>query len=105
MVHDGDQNKSGGDTGEACINVVIPGTAGLTLFCPANAGFLNVPYSSAIHRDRWHAALLLLDHQRSASPGLSLNTSTGAVTGTPTTTGTFNFTAQVRGFGRAISLP
>jgi pretoxin HINT domain-containing protein len=25
MVHDGDQNKSGGDTGEACVDVVMPG--------------------------------------------------------------------------------
>jgi hypothetical protein len=25
MVHDGDQNKTGGDSGEACMNVVIPG--------------------------------------------------------------------------------
>jgi hypothetical protein len=25
MVHDGDQNQSGGDSGEACMNVVIPG--------------------------------------------------------------------------------
>jgi uncharacterized repeat protein (TIGR01451 family) len=25
MVHDGDQNKSGGDAGEACMNVVTPG--------------------------------------------------------------------------------
>jgi hypothetical protein len=24
MVHDGDQNKSGGDVGEACVNVRIP---------------------------------------------------------------------------------
>ncbi len=24
MVHDGDQNKTGGDAGEACVNVVIP---------------------------------------------------------------------------------
>jgi len=25
MVHDGDQNKSGGDAGESCMNVVVPG--------------------------------------------------------------------------------
>ena len=25
MVHDGDQNKTGGDSGEACMNVIIPG--------------------------------------------------------------------------------
>jgi len=25
MVHDGDQNKTGGDAGEACMNVVVPG--------------------------------------------------------------------------------
>jgi hypothetical protein len=25
MVHDGDQNKTGGDSGQACMNVVIPG--------------------------------------------------------------------------------
>src|SRR5262249_53013229 len=24
MVHDGDQNKSGGDVGQACVNVVVP---------------------------------------------------------------------------------
>ena len=24
MVHDGDQNKTGGDVGEACVNVAIP---------------------------------------------------------------------------------
>src|SRR6266498_3053962 len=26
MVHDGDQNKTGGDSGEACVNVRVPGT-------------------------------------------------------------------------------
>jgi len=24
MVHDGDQNKTGGDSGEDCVNVIIP---------------------------------------------------------------------------------
>jgi len=24
MGHDGDQNKSGGDVGEACVNVAVP---------------------------------------------------------------------------------
>jgi hypothetical protein len=24
MVQDGDQNKTGGDSGEACVNVIVP---------------------------------------------------------------------------------
>jgi len=26
MIHDGDQNKTGGDSGENCVNLRIPGT-------------------------------------------------------------------------------
>ena len=35
--------------------------------------------------------------------GLTLNTNTGAITGTPTTAGTFNFTLQVQGANTAIA--
>jgi len=36
MVHDGDQNKAGGDAGEACVNVVVPSqTAGVDNTPPA----------------------------------------------------------------------
>src|SRR5204862_4366297 len=31
MVHDGDQNKTGGDSGEACVNARMPGSASLTV--------------------------------------------------------------------------
>jgi hypothetical protein len=31
MVHDGDQTKTGGDSGEACVNGKMPGTASLTV--------------------------------------------------------------------------
>ncbi len=95
MVHDGDQNKTGGDTGEACINVVVPGTAGITLFCPNNAGLLNVPYSSELVATGGTAPYSFSITSGALPPGLSLNVSSGEVSGTPTTTGTFNFTAQV----------
>jgi hypothetical protein len=59
MVHDGDQNKTGGDAGEACMTVVIPGQtapAAAHLAGPSATGHRNGPAPSTV----WIGPLALL---------------------------------------------
>ena len=57
MVHDGDQSKTGGDTGQACVNVRMPGSASLavpgsTLVAGNGGGGAPVP-----DRPKWRMLL------------------------------------------------
>ncbi len=72
---------------------VVPTT--LTLGCPTGTAQVNVAYSSALVASGGVAPYTFSIISGSLPPGLTLNTSTGAITGTPTTAGTYNFTAQV----------
>src|SRR5208282_1482978 len=72
---------------------VVSGT--LSLGCPAGTAEVNVAYSSALVVSGGVAPYTFSIVSGSLPPGLTLNTSTGAITGTPTTAGTYNFTAQV----------
>src|SRR5919199_896383 len=63
--------------------------------CPASTGTVGVPYNSAITGTSGTPPYILFG--ASALPaGLTLNSATGAITGTPTTTGTTNFTVFVQ---------
>ncbi len=68
---------------------------GLTLSCPTFAAQLGVAYSSALTATGGVAPYTFSITSGSLPPGLTLNTSTGAITGTPTTAGVYNFTPQV----------
>jgi len=68
---------------------------GLTLSCPTFTAQVGVAYSSALTATGGVAPYTFSITSGSLPPGLTLNTSTGAITGTPSTGGTYNFTPQV----------
>ncbi len=77
---------------------VMPGGGSsqpISLACAANTGTVGVVYSSALVASGGVGPYTFSITSGSLPPGLTLNTSTGAITGTPTSAGTFNFTAQV----------
>src|SRR6185437_2586506 len=71
------------------------GPAPLTLACAAKTGTLNSPYSSSFVVSGGLLPYTFSVIGGALPPGLTLNTSTGALTGTPTTVGIYNFTIQV----------
>jgi hypothetical protein len=67
----------------------------IALVCPASTGTVGTPYSSALVATGGVPAYTFSITVGSLPPVLLLNAATGAISGTPTTAGTFNFTAQV----------
>lgn len=67
----------------------------LTLICAGGTGSVGTAYSSALVASGGTAPYFYSITVGSLPPGLTLNTNTGAITGTPTAAGTFNYTAQV----------
>jgi hypothetical protein len=61
------------------------------------AGVVGTPYSHAFPATAGTPpyTFAILPSSAALPPGLSLNTATGVVSGTPTVAGTFNFTVQV----------
>ena len=88
---------SSGNTGFDTVtrNCSISIRPALSLTCAASSGQVSVPYSSSLVASGGVTPYTYSIASGSLPPGLTLNTSTGAITGTPTTAGTFNFTAQV----------
>jgi hypothetical protein len=68
---------------------------GITLTCATSTGQVGVAYSSSLVAKNGVPPYTFSIIAGSLPAGLTLNASTGAITGTPTTAGTFNFTAQV----------
>ncbi len=62
-------------------------------------GVINVAYSGATLQATGGVTPYTWSYTGNLPPGLTLNTSTGAISGTPTSTGTFNFTAKVADSG------
>ncbi len=83
---------SKGNTASASCSIVV---SSLALGCPTGTAQVGVAYSSALVASGGVAPYTFSITSGSLPPGLTLNTSTGAITGTPTTAGTYNFTAQV----------
>lgn len=67
----------------------------ITLACPTSTGMVGTPYSSALVASGGVPPYTFSIISGSLPPVLMLNTSTGAITGTPTTAGPFSFTGQV----------
>jgi hypothetical protein len=84
---------SAGTTTVSCSIVVAP--AGITLSPPAATGQAGVAYNSALTATQGTPPYTFSISSGSLPPGLTLNASTGAITGTPATAGTSNFTAKV----------
>ena len=86
-------NSKAGTTTANCSIVIAP--PAITLACPTGTGQVGVPYSSALVATGGVAPYTFSITSGSLPSGLTLNPSTGAITGTPTAAGTFNFTAKV----------
>jgi outer membrane protein assembly factor BamB len=69
--------------------------APVTLACAANGGQVGAPYSSALAAAGGVPPYTFSITGGSLPPGLTLNGSTGAISGTPTTPGSFSYTIQV----------
>ena len=79
-------------TNTSCSITVAPA---LALACASSTAEVGVPYSSALVASGGVPSYTYSISSGSLPPGLSLNTSTGAITGTPTTSGTYNYTAKI----------
>jgi hypothetical protein len=66
------------------------GTVTVAVTCPVGSGEKNVPYSSSVIATGGTAPYTY--SMNPSVPGLTMNSSTGTITGTPTTAGTFLFT-------------
>jgi hypothetical protein len=77
-------------TGVACFAIIS-----LQLSIPISTAQVGLPYSSSISATGGIAPYTYAIIAGSLPPTLTLNSSTGAITGIPNTAGTFNFTAQV----------
>ena len=84
----------GGVTGKTPLTVQ-PGPLSITTTSLPN-GVVNSAYAATLAASGGTPPYTWSIISGSLASGLSLNTNSGAVTGTPTGTGTFNFTAQVR---------
>lgn len=84
--------NSGGDRLDGAIFSLPPV---ILLSGPTGTAQVGVPYSSALMATGGVAPYTYSIVSGSLPPVLSLNASTGAITGTPTTAGTFNFTGGV----------
>jgi hypothetical protein len=104
IVHDGDQNKSGGDVGEACLSPVYIPVTPLTL--PPTTlpgGNMASPYTASLvsatgGTPTYPMGVATYSYSVDPTklpPGLSLNPATGAISGIPTDQGTYSFTVTV----------
>jgi hypothetical protein len=81
---------------QASLSISINATAPLGITQnPLPAGILNTAYSSTVQATGGVTPYTWAISVGTLPAGLSLNTSTGAITGTPTTSGTSNFTVKV----------
>lgn len=77
------------------INII---SIALTLTCASSIATLAIPYSSALVAAGGTSPYTYAINSGSLPPGLSLNTSTGAITGTPTLNGTYSYQGKVTDF-------
>ena len=71
---------------------VVTSPSAITLVCSSNAGTVDMSYSSSLTASGGVPPYVFSISGGLLPPGLSLNTSAGAITGTPNTAGAFPFT-------------
>ena len=82
-------------TASGCAGPPPPPPPPLTLACPANSGQALIAYSSLAVAAGGTPSYTFSVAAGALPAGLTLNISTGAITGTPTTAGPFTFVARV----------
>ena len=90
-----DSSGSASNTVTSNCNIVVTTPPPLTVFCPLSTGQVGVPYNSAISASGGLPPYSYSISAGTLPDGLTLNPTSGAITGTPTLAGTFAFTAQV----------
>lgn len=78
-----------------CSLTVTPAPPALTLACPSSTGRIGVAYSSSLVAGGGTGSYTFALTGGSLPVGLTLNTSTGLISGTPTSGTTFSFTTRV----------
>jgi hypothetical protein len=78
-----------------CTITVIPAPVPLTLACPASSATMGTAYSSAFTATGGKSPYTFSISSGSLPAGLSVNGTTGAVTGTPTAAAAYTFTGKV----------
>jgi len=73
---------------------VVSSPSPMTLACASSSGQVGVTYASSLTGSGGVPPYTFSITSGSLPPGLSLNTSTGAITGTPNTAGAFSFTVM-----------
>jgi hypothetical protein len=87
-----------------CSVTIAPKPTPLSLTCAANSGTFGVPYSSAVVAKGGTAPYASYKLTSGAlPPGLTLNTATGAITGTPTKSGTYAYVITVTDANGALT--
>ena len=79
----------------SCAITVATALAPLTLTCATNFGQVGQPYVSSMVAAGGTPPYSYSIITGSLAPGLTLNSSTGAISGTPTAAGTFSYTCRV----------
>ncbi len=86
----------------SCTITIVPNCPTITLSCISNGtGTVGTAYSGSFTVTGGVAPFTFSIISGSLPAGLTLNATTGKITGTPTTAGTFNFTAKVTGANSA----
>jgi hypothetical protein len=89
-------DSAGASSTSSCgITVAPPPAATLSLTCAANFGQVGQPYVSSMVAAGGTPPYTYSISAGSLAPGLTLNSSTGAISGTPTAAGTFSYTGRV----------
>jgi Putative Ig domain len=75
----------------------------LSIACPSRSGTLNVAYASGLNASGGTPPYQFSIISGSIPPNLTFDATSGSITGTPTTTGTFSFTASVQDLAGGIT--
>ena len=91
-----DSSEGSADTVTSTCTIIVTQPPPISLSCPITTGQVNVPYSSALAATGGVPPYTYSIKSGTLPNGLTLNPTTGAITGTPTQAGPFLFVAQVQ---------